>query len=203
MPDDNSVTNSEPEVRIRRKITLRRKMEEAAFTFDGRLKVVLYWTSDTDLDLCLFFRKKDGGFGGVFSNEYRQMKSDLGYIDTFPFMEHKGDVKEPGEGDESKEQINIARLDEIDQAYICIVNYNAALDGEDITYAQEGGRIEVKSDSGDHLEVIADSSDNGHVYLVCSIKNRDGKFALINESRVMTLGKAFREIPGFALICED
>ena len=67
MPDDNSVTNSEPEVRIRRKITLRRKMEEAAFTFDGRLKVVLYWTSDTDLDLCLFFRKKDGGFGGVFA----------------------------------------------------------------------------------------------------------------------------------------
>ena len=63
--------------------------------------------------------------------------------------------------------------------------------------------IEVKSDSGDYLEVLADSSDEGHVYCVCSIKNKGGEFALKNESRVMSLGKAFDEIPGFALICED
>ncbi len=53
------------EVKLKRKITLRRKQEEAAFTFGGKLKVNLYWTSDTDLDLCLFFRKKDGEVGGV------------------------------------------------------------------------------------------------------------------------------------------
>ena len=118
-------------------------------------------------------------------------------------MQHLGDVKEPGEGDESKEQINIARLDEIDEAYVVIVNYGAAIEGEDVTYAQEGGRIEVKSDSGDYLEVLADSNDEGHVYLVCSIKNRGEEYALKNESRVMTLSQAFKDIPGFALICED
>ncbi len=194
---------AEQEVKLKKKITLRRKQEEAAFTFGGKLKVVLYWTTDTDLDLCLFFRKKDGEVGGVFSNEYRSKKSDLGYLDKFPFMQHLGDVKEPGEGDESKEQINIARLDEIDEAYVVIVNYGAAIEGEDVTYAQEGGRIEVKSDSGDYLEVLADSNDEGHVYLVCSIKNRGEEYALKNESRVMTLSQAFKDIPGFALICED
>lgn len=194
---------AEQEVKLKKKITLRRKQEEAAFTFGGKLKVVLYWTTDTDLDLCLFFRKKDGEVGGVFSNEYRGKKSDLGYLDKFPFMQHLGDVKEPGEGDESKEQINIARLDEIDEAYVVIVNYGAAIEGEDVTYAQEGGRIEVKSDSGDYLEVLADSNDEGHVYLVCSIKNRGEEYALKNESRVMTLSQAFKDIPGFALICED
>ena len=195
----------EKEVKLKKKITLRKKQEEAAFTFGGRLKVVLYWTSNTDLDLCLFFRKKDGEVGGVFSNEYRQKKSDLGYLDKFPFIEHKGDIKSPEEEniEEAKEEIWVAKLDDIDEAYACIVNYDAAIEGEDVTYAQEGGRIEVKSDSGDYLEVLADSADEGHVYCVCSIKNKGGEFALKNESRVMSLGQAFKEIPGFNLICED
>lgn len=190
------------EVKLKKKITLRRKQEEATFTFEGRLRVDLYWTVGTDLDLCLFFRKKDGEVGGVFSNEYRQKKSDLGSLEKFPFIRHDGDVKKPGEV-EAHEQINIAKLDDIDEAFVCIVNYDAAIEGDDVTYAEEGGRIEVKSDSGDYLEVLADSEDEGHVYCVCSIKNKGGEFALKNESRVMSLGKAADEIPGFLLICED
>lgn len=190
------------EVKLKRKVTLRRKEEEVAFTFVGKLKVNLYWTSDTDLDLCLFFRKKDGEVGGVFSNEYRQKKSDLGSLDAFPYIMHLGDSKEPAPGGEESEQINIVKLDDISEAFVCIVNYGAAIEGEDVTYAQEGGRIEVKSDSGDYLEVLADSAEPGHVYCVCSIKNKSGEFALKNESRVMSLSKAFDEIPGFSLICE-
>lgn len=111
-------------------------------------------------------------------------------------------TRNPLRGGEESEQINIAKLDDISEAFICIVNYGAAIEGEDVTYAQEGGRIEVKSDSGDYLEVLADSAEPGHVYCVCSIKNKSGEFALKNESRVMSLGKAFDEIPGFSLICE-
>ncbi len=190
------------EVKLKKKVTLRRKQEEVAFTFNGQLKVNLYWSSKTDLDLCIFFRKKDGEVGGVFSNEYRNKKSDLGSIDKFPFIQHLGDNKEPGPGGEESEQINIAKLDDIDEAFVCVLNYGAAIEGEDITYAQEGGRIEVRSDSGDYLEVLADSTESGHVYSVCSIKNKGGEFALKNESQVMSLSKAFDEIPGFALICD-
>ena len=191
----------EKEVRLKKKVTLRRK-EEVAFTFEGRLRVDLYWNVGTDLDLCLFFRKKNGEVGGVFSDEYNQKKSDLGSLEKFPYIKHEGDVKRPSEI-EAHEQINIARLDEIDEAFVCIINYDAAIEGEDVTYKDEGGRIEVKSDNGDYLEVLADSADEGHVYCVCSIKNKGGEFALKNESRVMSIGKAFNEIPGFALICED
>ena len=189
------------EVTLKRKITLRRKQEECAFTFSGKLKVKLFWTSDTDLDLCLFFKKRNGEVGGVFSNEYRGKRSDLGALDKFPFMLHLGDNKEPAEGNEETEQINIASLDEIEQAFVCIVNYKAAIDQLDVTYAEEGGRVELQSDSGDYLEVLADSTDEGHVYCVCSIKNNDGEYALKNESRVMDLGTAFDEIPGFSIIC--
>lgn len=189
------------EVKLKKKITLRRKQEECAFTFTGKLKVKLFWSSSTDLDLCLFFKKKNGEVGGVFSNEYRGKKSDLGSLEKFPFMLHLGDNKEPAPGGEETEQINIASLADIEQAFICIVNYDAAIEQRDVTYADEGGRVEVQSDSGDYLEVLADSKDEGHVYCVCSIKNNDGDYALKNESRVMDLATAFDDIPGFALIC--
>ena len=189
------------EVTLKKKITLRRKEEQAAFTFSGKLKVKLLWQSDTDLDLCLFFTKKNGEVGGVFSNEYRGKKSDLGDLNKFPFMLHMGDAKEPSPGGEETEQINIARLDEIDTAYVCIVNYGAAVEGEDVTYADEGGRVELQSDSGDYLEVLADSKVDGHVFCVCSIKNKDGVYALKNERNVMDLSTSFDKIPGFSLIC--
>ena len=48
------------EVQLKRKITLRRKEKPAEFTFDGLLKVKLLWQSKTDLDLCIFFKRKDG-----------------------------------------------------------------------------------------------------------------------------------------------
>ena len=189
------------EVKLKKKITLRRKQEECAFTFTGKLKVKLFWSSSTDLDLCLFFKKKNGEVGGVFSNEYRGKRSDLGSLEQFPFMLHHGDNKEPAPGGEETEQINIASLADIEQAFICIVNYDAAIDQRDVTYADEGGRVELQSDSGDYLEVLADSKDEGHVYCVCSIKNNDGEYALKNESRVMDLATAFDDVPGFALIC--
>ena len=189
------------EVKLKKKITLRRKQEECAFTFTGKLKVKLFWSSSTDLDLCLFFKKKNGEVGGVFSKEYRGKRSDLGSLEQFPFMLHLGDNKEPAPGGEETEQINIASLADIEQAFICIVNYDAAIDQRDVTYADEGGRVELQSDSGDYLEVLADSKDEGHVYCVCSIKNNDGEYALKNESRVMDLATAFDDVPGFALIC--
>ena len=81
------------EVTLKKKVTLRKKNDSVAFNFAGKLKVKLFWQSDTDLDLCLFFKKKDGEVGGVFSNEYRSKKSDLGTLDKFPFMQHMGDNK--------------------------------------------------------------------------------------------------------------
>jgi uncharacterized protein involved in tellurium resistance len=110
---------------------------------------------------------------------------------------------ERGGRGEKTEQINIARLDDIEIAYICVINYEAAVNGDDVTYAQEGGRVELESDSGDYLEVMADSNDEGHVYCVCSILNKNGEYALKNESKVMDLGTAFEKIPGFSLIVNE
>lgn len=190
------------EVQLKRKVILRRKEKPAEFTFTGLLKVKLLWQSSTDLDLCIFFKKKDGEVGGVFSSAFRQKKSDLGSLDAFPYMLHKGDEPEPAGGGESVEQINVASLNDIDTAYVCVLNYSKAVDGEEVNFAQDSGRVEIMSDSGDYFEVTIDSETQGHVYSVCSIKNNNGENSVMNEGEVMDLGTAFDKIPGFAMICE-
>lgn len=189
-------------VQLKRKVTLRRKEKPAEFTFSGLLKVKLLWQSATDLDLCIFFKKKDGEVGGVFPSAFRQRKSDQGSLVEFPFMLHKGDEVEPEAGGESVEQINIANLNEIDTAYVCVLNYGKAIDGEEVSFAQDSGRVEIQSDKGDYFEVVIDAEQQGHVYHVCSIKNNEGENSVMNESVVMDLGTAFDKVPGFSLICE-
>ena len=189
-------------VQLKRKVTLRGKEKPAEFTFTGLLKVKLLWQSSTDLDLCIFFKKKDGEVGGVFSSAFRQKKSDLGSLTEFPYMLHKGDEAEPEAGGESVEQINIANLNEIDTAYICVLNYGKAIEGEEVNFAHDSGRIEIMSDNGDYFEVVIDAEQQGHVYHVCSIKNHEGENSVMNEGVVMDLGTAFDKIPGFSLICE-
>ena len=189
-------------VQLKKKVTLRRKEKPAVFTFSVLLKIKLLWQSSTDLDLCMFFKKKDGEVGGVFSSAFRQKKSDLGSLTDFPFMLHKGDKPEPAEGSESIEQVNVASLNEIDTAYVCVLNYSKAIDGEEVNFAEDSGRVEIQSDSGDYLEVVIDAAEQGHVYHVCSIKNNDGENSVMNEGVVMDLGTAFDKIPGFSLICE-
>ena len=189
-------------VQLKKKVTLRRKEKPAVFTFSGLLKIKLLWQSSTDLDLCMFFKKKDGEVGGVFSSAFRQKKSDLGSLTDFPFMLHKGDKPEPAEGSESIEQVNVASLNEIDTAYVCVLNYSKAIDGEEVNFAEDSGRVEIQSDSGDFLDVVIDAAEQGHVYHVCSIKNNDGENSVMNEGVVMDLGTAFDKIPGFSLICE-
>lgn len=151
------------EVKLKKKICLKRKEKPAEFVFTKYLKIKLLWKTKTDLDLCIFFTTKDGQAGGVFSSMFRQKKSDMGSLEEFPYMEHTGDKAEPSEGGES---------------------------------------VEIQSSEGDYFEVAIDADQPGHVYHVCSIKNRDGKNGVVNEGVVMDLGTAFERIPGFSLICE-
>lgn len=190
-----------PEVHLKKKVTLRQKGESAAFTFEGKLKVVLSWETQTDMDLCIFFKKKDGGVGGVFSDGYRNNKADLGSLDKFPFMQHMGDERDADSDKESSEIVKVANLDDIDTAYICVVNYGAATEGRNVTFSDEKADVEVRCEE-QSIEVVADSSDPGQVYLVCSIKNNGDSKSVVNEKRVLDLSGALDQIPGFSLITE-
>ena len=54
------------EVTLKPKVTLKRKGESAPFTFDEKFKIEMIWSSETDLDLCLFFKTSDGKVSPIF-----------------------------------------------------------------------------------------------------------------------------------------
>jgi len=189
------------EVTLKPKVTLRRKGESAPFTFNEKLQIEMVWSTETDLDLCVFWKTKDGQEGGVFSNEYRQNNDDMGTLDKFPFIKHSGDEKAPRPGGESNEQIKVKSIDILSELFIVVVNYDAAIDNKNVTFNEHKGRVEITTDTGDNFEVPVDDERSGHVYIVCKIENGDAGKKAINKGEVITLGQAFQQIPGFKLIC--
>jgi len=189
------------EVTLKPKVTLRRKGESAPFTFNEKLQIEMVWSTETDLDLCVFWKTKDGQEGGVFSNEYRQNNDDMGTLDKFPFIKHSGDEKAPRPGGESNEQIKVKSIDTLSELFIVVVNYEAAIDNKNVTFNEHKGRVEITTDTGDNFEVPVDDERSGHVYIVCKIENGDAGKKAINKGEVITLGQAFQQIPGFKLIC--
>jgi uncharacterized protein involved in tellurium resistance len=188
------------EVTLKKKVTLRRKSDSSPFTFNEKLQIDMKWSSDTDLDLCLFWKTKDGKIGGVFSDGYRQNKKDLGDLEVYPFIKHFGDKLKPEHGEEQQETIRIRSMESLSELYIVVINYDKAVDMEPVTFSQDSGRVEITTDTGDNLEVLVDSEESGHVYLICKIENNETGKKVINEREVMTLGNAFDNIPGFELI---
>ncbi len=189
------------EVTLKPKVTLKRKGEAAPFTFNEKLQIEMVWNTKTDLDLCLFWKTKDGQEGGVFSNEYNQNMADLGSLDKFPFILHTGDEKTPRPGGESNEQIKVKTIDTLAELYVVVLNYDAAIDSQNVTFSEHSGRVEITTDTGDNFEVPVDDSRAGHVYVVCKIENSDAGKKASNKGDVLTLGQAFNQIPGFKLIC--
>ncbi len=189
------------EVTLKPKIQLKVKGAAAPFTFDEKLQIEMVWNSETDLDLCLFWKTKDGKEGGVFSNEYNQNMDDLGSLDKFPFIKHSGDEKTPRPGGESNEQIRVKNIDALSELYVVVLNYDAAIDNQNVTFSEHKGRIEITTDTGDNFEVPVDDTRSGHVYLVCKIDNSGSEKKAVNKGDVLSLGQAFAQIPGFKLIC--
>jgi hypothetical protein len=188
-------------VTLKKKVTLRRKSDSAPFTFDEKLKVELKWSTDTDLDLCLFWKTKNGEVGGVFSDAFRQNKDDLGSLEKLPFIQHCGDKLAPEGGNESLESIKIKTIDSLLELYVVVLNYEKAIDSIPSTFQEDSGRVEISTDKGDNLEVLVDDEKSGHVYVVCKIENSDNVKKAINMREVLSLGEAFDKIPGFELIC--
>lgn len=135
-------------------ITIREK-SGVIFTFKDEMNVRLFWKaaksverSARDLDLCLFYCRTDGRLGGVFSDEYRDSPNDLGSLDRFPYILHRGDhILRTSTGD-AGEKIEIVKLDEIESACICVVDYEAALNGLPALFDDARAYVEFSTREG-------------------------------------------------------
>ena len=190
-------------------ITIREK-SGVIFTFKDEMNVRLFWKpaksvdrSARDLDLCLFYCRTDGRLGGVFSDEYRDSPNDLGSLDRFPYILHWGDrILRTSTGD-AGEKIEIVKLDEIESACICVVDYEAALNGLPALFDDARAYVEFSTREGDNHRCNLKSPDSGAVYWVASIcKGADGLQCLKRKRKVLSVAEAAEHIPGFKLICK-
>lgn len=159
--------------------------------------------SARDLDLCLFYCQTDGRLGGVFSDEYRDSPNDLGSLDRFPYILHSGDRILSTLTGEAVEEIRIERLDKIEIACICVVDYEAALNGLPVLFDDARAYVEFSTREGDNHRCNLKSPDSGAVYWVASIcKGADGLQCLKRKRKVLSVAEAAEHIPGFKLICK-
>jgi uncharacterized protein involved in tellurium resistance len=198
-------------ISLKPKVTLKRKGEGADVATFTKMKVQLNWklqrnadgTLGPDFDLMAFYKAKDGRVGGICSELYNNNSADMGYIDRFPFMELDKDDKadnSSNEGDEASELLKVAKLDDFEEVYICVINYDDAVENIPEVFGKYNGFVSVQSDGGDNFEVPLNSTESGHVAVICKIISHNGKPRLINVNDTFTLGKFAKAIPGTSLI---
>lgn len=188
-------------------ITIREK-SGVIFTFKDEMNVRLFGKAAKSVersarDLDLFYCRTDGRLGGVFSDEYRDSPNDLGSLDRFPYILHRGDrILRTSTGD-AVEEIEIVKLDEIESACICVVDYEAALNGLPALFDDARAYVEFSTREGDNHRCNLKSPDSGAVYWVASIcKGADGLQCLKRKRKVLSVAEAAERIPGFKLICK-
>ena len=162
---------------------LKQKGASAQIGAFKQLKVSLIWTSAVDLDLMAFYKTKTGQTGGVYSNNYAG--GSLGDLNNFPFMQLSGDEGVGATGGDNREEMRIFNLDQIEELYVCALNFTDASQGNNKVFADYDARVEVMTDQGDTHTVSLDSSTTGTVAVLCKIKSGFLGAELINDSSVM------------------
>ncbi|MBF0606858.1 MAG: stress response protein [Candidatus Magnetobacterium sp. LHC-1] len=182
---------------LKAKISLKSKGDEAYIPVK-QLMVTLKWSANVDLDLMTFYKTKDGRTGGIFTD---QLGGSLGTLNEFPYIQHTGDEGVGGSGGDKQEVLRIAKLDEIAELYIVVLNYDDASKKIESAFNKYDGGIVIMDDKGESFSVHLDSPEKGTVALVAKIDNTGAMGPkLINENRIMSLETFVSTIPAGNLL---
>lgn len=160
--------------------------------------ISIHWSTPVDLDLCVFFRSRDGRVGGVFSDEFRSEPGDLGSLNNFPYILHMGDEKEPLPGKIGRELVKVGDPSIFDRLDVVVINYADAIDLLDVDYNDPNGGCTIGGQS-----IEAKPTGRGQAYHVATLsRGDDGALHVQPVNRILPLGEAYDSIPGFPLVCE-
>lgn len=180
------------------KIVLKEKGSEAQIPL-RKLSVSLRWTADVDLDLMAFYKAKDGSDGAVFSDLYPD--GTMGNLDGFPYIQLSGDAGVGAVGGDNEEILQIEKLDELKELYICAYNYTDAHNHKASCFAKYDGSVTITSDNNKAIEVPLNSGKRGYIAVIAKIDNsgRAG-VKIVNENRIISIAEFKSSIPGANLL---
>ncbi len=159
-----------------------------------RIDVSLIWTSAVDLDLMAFYKTKDGRVGGIYSENYAG--GSFGDLNQFPFMQLSGDAGVGGSGGDNREDLQIGKLDEFEEIYICAINFSDASSGAGNVFANYDASVRVMTDKGETHTFSLDSGEPGPVAVLCRFAPGFIANEIFNASEVLSLDAFRSRIPG-------
>lgn len=160
----------------------------------NQLKIQLKWTSAVDLDLMAFYKTKSGKVGGVYSENYSS--GSLGDLNMFPFMQLSEDAGVGAVGGDNQEEMRIVKLDDIDELYICALNFTDAIVGNNNNFLRYDAKVVVATDNGEQHSISLDSNAQGTVAIICKFKSGFLGTELLNDSSVIDFNTFKSTIPG-------
>lgn len=181
------------------------KNESIEISYQGYFDIILGWDGIwkgkyvDDIDLCVFYKTKAGETGGVHTKEYNGLKTSEGSLTDFPYIFYMGEDR-PNQKYADEEIIRIANIHEMEKVYIVAIDYCAAVEDE------SGFDIPVTLDTTDTNPIVTMNFSRardmrGSVLILASLKESDDtSIVFTNNSELMSVSDAFREIPGFASI---
>lgn len=185
------------------------KNEAVEFHYKGFFDIILGWDDFREgkwmeeIDLCAFYKKKNGETGGVFTNTYNQNKMTEGSLSESPFMFLIGDERMDSKF-QCEDIIRVASIHEMEEVYLVAIDYNAAI--EEKTGFDLPVLLEI---NGTHLMAKMSYSrtinDHGAILLLATLKESGNSSVVItNKSKQMSLSDAYSEIPGFdSIVTQD
>ena len=174
---------------------LKQKGESAAIGDFNQLTVSLIWTSAVDLDLMAFYKTKDGRTEGVYSDNYSG--GNMGTLNSFPFMQLSGEAGVGATGGDNREEMQISKLDDIEELHVVAVNFtDASSGGANKVFADYDARVEVQTDRGENHVIKLDSHNPGSVAVLCKFTSSFMGAQLANDSSVMNFDSFKSTVPG-------
>lgn len=173
---------------------LKQKGADAMVGSFKQMQISLIWSSGVDLDLMAFYKTKDGKVGGVWSPNYTG--GSKGTVERFPYIELSGDQGVGAAAGKNREEIRVAKLDDLESLYICALNFTDASSGAKKTFADYDAHVEVVTDTGDTHTVALDSNESGHAAVLCKFTGTFMGTSIVNNSDVMDFKTFQTSIPG-------
>jgi tellurite resistance protein TerA len=173
---------------------LKQKGNSAQIGGFKQLKAELRWTAEVDLDLMAFYVTKDGRRGGVYSPNFSG--GSLGSLNAFPFIELSGDAGVGAVGGDNVEELKIAKIDELEELYICAINFTDATAGEHNTFSNYDARVVISTDSGETHEVTLASNESGSAVILAKFISNFMGLSVENSSDVMPFARFQSSVPG-------
>ncbi len=144
-----------------------------------RIQVQMTWTKGVDLDLHAFYRTKTGKTGQIYF-------ADKGNLAKFPFIELDQDAGVGNTSGKNEENLVITSLEQMDLILIAtnIFRFFGFLSkGEN--FARYDGKVSLKTDASDHIEVPLTSNEIGKWCVIAAIDNSNpASPKVININRV-------------------